>query len=320
MAEEAFEVLKKGFGTLKNVTAYYGRAQRNWVNVTYAFKLILNVEPETSALDRYVSGFVAGMPERIREKVQIKMCETHEADGVYTLEKARDAARTLEKVYGLEGVMKNNKRSMQTSGMMMGYGGYIKNEPIGAMATGQMNYGMTNNRRGNQDNEQERQGTQTKRQKGICKYNEQGKCAKGDRCDWEHGGDKRPEAKTQICFKFERDGNCPFGDRCRYVHKKEAEGGATQGATTFPWQSRRDGSVTSRGEEKMSQDRNKGYTQSRGNSGCFRCGGQHFAKECQEKCRHCGLQGGNKCGPSCASWGKASKPLFRLGQGRNPSG
>jgi len=28
-AEEAFELLKHGFGQVKNITAYYGRAQKN---------------------------------------------------------------------------------------------------------------------------------------------------------------------------------------------------------------------------------------------------------------------------------------------------
>mmetsp|Transcript_71057 Transcript_71057/g.126499 ORF Transcript_71057/g.126499 Transcript_71057/m.126499 type:complete len:178 (-) Transcript_71057:144-677(-) len=57
----------------------------------------------------------------------------------------------------------------------------------------------------------------------MCKFWEEGKCARGDNCTFAHGGDELKSApdftKTRICVAFQQ-GKCT-DDQCSFAHGKE---------------------------------------------------------------------------------------------------
>uniref|UniRef100_A0A8C4Q2U4 C3H1-type domain-containing protein n=1 Tax=Eptatretus burgeri TaxID=7764 RepID=A0A8C4Q2U4_EPTBU len=54
-----------------------------------------------------------------------------------------------------------------------------------------------------------------KMSKEVCKFYSKGKCGKGDRCKYRHGG--VPLRKKKPC-KYDAQGSCDAGERCIYIH------------------------------------------------------------------------------------------------------
>ena len=83
-----------------------------------------------------------------------------------------------------------------------------------------------------QQRRNQRQGvTRRQRQRGnlykteLCrKFQSQGRCRYGDKCQFAHGKEelrgilRHPLYKTSKCVTFHTKGSCPYGTRCRFIH------------------------------------------------------------------------------------------------------